>query len=207
MPVTDLYNIKNEKVGEVDLNEALFGVSVDPHLLHSVVRMQLAGRRAGTACTKTRVEVQGSSAKPFKQKGTGRARSGSKRSPLWRGGGVSHGPKPKDYSFKLSKKTRRLGLRMALSARVAENNFKVLDNFIIDEIKTKKFVAVMRNLDLQNALIVVPEYIESLEKSSQNVYGFKVISTVGLNVYDVLNYKYIILLQNSIDQLEKRLLS
>jgi large subunit ribosomal protein L4 len=207
MPVTDLYNIKNEKVGEVDLNDALFGISVDQHLLHSVVRMQLAGRRAGTACTKTRVEVQGSSVKPFKQKGTGRARSGSKRSPLWRGGGVSHGPKPKDYSFKLSKKTRRLGLRMALSARVAENNFKVLDNFIMDEIKTKNFVAVMRNLDVQNALIIVPEHIESLEKSSQNVYGFKVIPTVGLNVYDVLNYKYIILLQNSIDQLEKRLLS
>ena len=206
MPVTDLFNIKNEKVGEVDLNDALFGISVDQHLLHSVVRMQLAGRRAGTACTKTRVEVHGSSAKPFKQKGTGRARSGSKRSPLWRGGGVSHGPKPKDYSFKLSKKIRRLGLRMALSARVAENNFKVLDNFIMDEIKTKNFVAVMRNLDVQNALIVVPEHIESLEKSSQNVYGFKVIPTVGLNVYDVLHYKYIILLQNSIDQLEKRLL-
>lgn len=207
MSVTDLYNIKNEKIGEVELNESLFCIPVDSHLLHSVVRMQLAGRRAGNACTKTRVEVQGSSAKPFKQKGTGRARSGSKRSPLWRGGGVSHGPKPKDYSFKLSKKTRRLGLRMALSARVAENNFKVVDNFLMDDIKTKNFVTIMRNLDIQNAIIVVPEYLESLEKSSRNVHGFKVMQTVGLNVYDVLQHKYIILLQNSISQLEKRLLS
>jgi large subunit ribosomal protein L4 len=207
MPVTDLYNIKNEKIGEVELNESLFGIQVDSHLLHSVVRMQLAGRRAGNACTKTRVEVQGSSAKPYKQKGTGRARSGSKRSPLWRGGGVSHGPKPKDYSFKLSKKTRRLGLRMALSARVAEKNFKVVDNFLMDEVKTKNFVSIMRNLDIQNALIVVPEHVESLEKSARNVHGFKVMPTVGLNVYDVLQHKYIILLQNSIVKLEKRLLS
>lgn len=207
MPVTDLYNIKHEKVGEVQLNDDLFGVTVDEHLLHSVVRMQLAARRAGTACTKTRVEVKGSSAKPFKQKGTGKARSGSKRSPLWRGGGVSHGPKPRDYSLKLSKKFKKLGLRMALSARVAENNFMVLDNFLMDEIKTKKFVSVMNNFDIENALIVVPEQIETLAKSSRNVHGFKVMPTVGLNVYDVLHYKYLILLQSSIEQLEKRLLS
>lgn len=207
MSVTDLYNIKKEKVGEVVLNEELFGVTVDEHLLHSVVRMQMAGRRAGNACTKTRVEVQGSSAKPFKQKGTGRARSGSKRSPLWRGGGVSHGPKPKDYSFKLSKKTRRLGLKMAISARFAENNFMVLDNFLMNEIKTKDFVSIMDNFELQNALIVIPEHIQILEKSSRNVHGFKVLPTVGLNVYDVLHHKYLILLQDSIEQLEKRLLS
>ena len=207
MPLTDLYNIRNEKVGEVELNEELFSVEVEPHLLHTVVRMQLAGRRAGNACTKTRVEVHGSSAKPFKQKGTGKARSGSKRSPLWRGGGVSHGPKPRDYSLKLSKKSRRLGLRMALSARVAENNFKVLDNFHLDEIKTKNFVAIMKNFAIENALIVVPDHIDNLEKSSRNVHGFKVIPTVGLNVYDVLHHKHLILLQDTIGQLEKRLLS
>lgn len=207
MPLTDLYNIKNEKVGEVELNEALFSVAVEPHLLHTVVRMQLAGRRAGNACTKTRVEVHGSSVKPFKQKGTGKARSGSKRSPLWRGGGVSHGPKPRDYSLKLSKKSRRLGLRMALSARVAENNFTVLDNFHMDEIKTKNFVAIMKNFDIENALIVVPDHLDNLEKSSRNVHGFKVIPTVGLNVFDVLHHKHLILLQDTIGQLEKRLLS
>ena len=207
MPVTDLLNIKNEKVGEVQLNEEVFGVTVDTHLLHTVVRMQLAARRAGTACTKTRVEVQGSSAKPFKQKGTGKARSGSKRSPLWRGGGVSHGPKPRDYSLKLSKKSRRLGLRMAISARIAENNFIILDNFLMDSIKTKNFISIMNNFNIQNALIVVPEHIDTLEKSSRNVHGFKVLPSVGLNVYDVLHHKHLILLQNSIEQLEKRLLS
>lgn len=207
MPVTNLYNIKKEKLGELNLNDDVFGVSVNTHLLHSVVRMQLAGRRAGTACTKTRVEVKGSSAKPFKQKGTGRARSGSKRSPLWRGGGVSHGPKPRDYSLKLSKKSRRLGLKMALSARVAENNCTVLDDFQLDEIKTKNFVSVMNGFDITNALIVVPEEIVSLVKSSRNVHGFQVVPTVGLNVYDVLRHKHLILLQNSIELLEKRLLS
>ncbi|MDA8160026.1 MAG: 50S ribosomal protein L4 [Desulfobacteraceae bacterium] len=207
MPVADLFNIKHEKVGEVVLNDDLFGVKVDPHLLHSVVRMQLASRRAGNACTKTRVEVSGSSAKPFKQKGTGRARSGSKRSPLWRGGGVSHGPKPRDYSLKLSKKSRRLGLRMAISARMAENNLMVIDNFMLDEIKTKKFVSIMDGFEINNALIVVPERLETLEKSSRNVHGFKVLPSVGLNVFDVLNHKHLILLQNSIEQLEKRLLS
>ena len=207
MPVTDLFNIKKEKVGEVDLNEDLFGVAVDTHLLHTVVRMQLAARRAGTACTKTRVEVHGSSTKPFKQKGTGKARSGSKRSPLWRGGGVSHGPKPRDYSLKLSKKCRRLGLRMAISARVAENNLLVLDNFDMDSIKTKSFISIMEGFDINNALIVIPEHLDMLEKSSRNVHGFKVLPSVGLNVYDVLHYKHLILLHNSIDQLEKRLLS
>ncbi len=207
MPVTDLYNIKHEKVGEVQLNDDLFGVTVDEHLLHSVVRMQLAARRAGNACTKTRVEVKGSSVKPFKQKGTGKARSGSKRSPLWRGGGVSHGPKPRDYSLKLSKKAKRLGLRMALSARAAENNLMVIDNFIMDEIKTKKFVSIMNTFAIDNALIVVPEQIEALLKSSRNVHGFKVMPTVGLNVYDILHHKHLILLQSSIEQLETRLLS
>lgn len=207
MPVTDIYNIENKKVGEVELNEALFGVEVNTHLLHSVVRMQLAARRAGNACTKTRVEVHGSSVKPFKQKGTGKARSGSKRSPLWRGGGVSHGPKPRDYTLKLSKKARRLGLRMALSARVAEKNFIVLDNFLMDEIKTKKFASIMSKFEINNALIVVPEHLDALEKSSRNLHGFKILPTVGLNVFDVLHHKHLILLQNSIEQLEKRLLS
>jgi len=207
MPVTDLYNINNEKIGEVNLVDTVFGVQVDSHLLHTVVRTQLAGRRAGNACTKTRVEVHGSSSKPFKQKGTGKARSGSKRSPLWRGGGVSHGPKPRDYTLKLSKKTRRLGLRMALSARIAENNFKVLDGFQMDEIKTKNFVQIMNNFDVKNALIVIDSANDTLEKSCRNVHGFKVMPTIGLNVFDVLHHKYIILLQNSIEQLEKRLLS
>lgn len=207
MLVTDLLNIKKEKVGEVQLNDEVFGVALDTHFLHTVVRMQLAARRAGNACTKTRVEVHGSSAKPFKQKGTGKARSGSKRSPLWRGGGVSHGPKPRDYTLKLSKKSKRLGLRMAISARLAESSLVVLDKFDMELIKTKNFISVMNIFDINNALIVVAEHNDHLEKSARNVHGFKVLPTIGLNVYDVLHYKHLIVVGNSIEQIEKRLLS
>lgn len=207
MAVTGIFNIKNEKVGEVELNDALFGVEVKPYILHDIVRMQLAKRRAGTACTKTRGEVQGSKAKPWKQKGTGRARSGSKRSPVWRGGGTVFGPKPRDYSYSLPKKVRKLGLRMALSSRFSENRLVVLDGFEMEEFKSKMFAGVMATLNLDNALIVIPDHDEKLEKSSRNVVGYKVIPTAGVNVYDVLLHKNIILLQSCIGQLEERLLS
>jgi len=207
MAVTDLYNTKKEKVGEVDLNDDLFAVEVKPYILHDVVKMQLANRRAGTACTKTRVEVSGSSAKPFRQKGTGRARAGNRRSPLWRGGGVVFGPKPRSYAYKLPKKVRRLGLRMALSARFAEENMVVLDQFQLDEIKTKNFISVMKTLGVDNALIVIPSGDDKLEKSARNVPGFKVLPTMGVNVYDILHYRNLIILQSTIEQLEKRLLS
>ena len=192
---------------EVDLNDALYGLEVKQHLLHDVVKMQLANRRAGTASTKTRSEVRGGGAKPWRQKGTGRARAGTRNSPLWRGGGTIFGPKPKDYSYKLPKKVRKLGLRMALSTRFSESNMMVLDGFDLDEIKTKKFQEVMKKLNIDNGLIVVPERNENLEKSSRNVQGFKVISSEGLNVYDVLLHHRLVLLQSCLDQLEKRLLS
>lgn len=207
MAVTGIVNIKNEKVGEVELNDELFGVEVKPYLIHDIVKMQLANRRSGNACTKTRAEVHGSNAKPWRQKGTGRARSGSKRSPVWRGGGTVFGPKPRSYSIKLSKKVRRLGLRMALSSRFSENRLVVLDSFAMEEIKTKNFISVMGTLNIDNALIVIPENDEKLEKSSRNAVGYKVIPTAGVNVYDVLLHKNIILLQSCIGQLEKRLLS
>ena len=186
MAVTGLYNTKREKVGEVELNDDLFAVKVNEHILHDVVKMQQANKRAGTASTKTRIDVRGSSAKPFRQKGTGRARAGSRQSPLWRGGGVTFGPKPRDYSYKLPKKVRRLGLKMALSARLSEDNVLVLDSFTLDEIKTKKFISVMQDLEISNALIVAPEKDLTLEKSSRNVQGFKVLPAMGLNVYDIL---------------------
>ena len=138
MAMTEVYNIKNEKVGDIELNDSLFGVQVNPHLLHDVVRMQRANRRSGNSCTKTRTEVSGSGTKPWRQKGTGRARSGSKRSPLWRGGGVVFGPKPRDYSYKLSKKVRRLGVRMALSSRFEDKLLTVLDNFKLDDLEGLK---------------------------------------------------------------------
>ena len=207
MAVTEVFNTDNKKVGEVELNDALFGLEVKKHILHDVVKMQLANRRAGTACTKTRTEVRGGGAKPYRQKGTGRARAGTNNSPLWRGGGVTFGPKPRDYSYKLPKKVRKLGVRMALSARFSENNMIVLDGFDLADIKTKKFAEVMKKLNIENGLIVIPEKNENLEKSSRNVLGYKVIPADGLNVYDILLHRSLVLLQPCLGQLEERLLS
>lgn len=206
MAVTGVFNTDNKKVGEVELNDALFGLEVKKHILHDVVKMQLANRRAGTACTKTRTEVRGGGAKPYRQKGTGRARAGTNNSPLWRGGGVTFGPKPRDYSYKLPKKVRKLGVRMALSARFSENNMLILDGFELAEIKTKKFAEVMKKLNIENGLIVIPEKNENLEKSSRNVLGYKVIPADGLNVYDILLHRNLVLLQPCLGQLEERLL-
>ena len=207
MAVTEGYNTDNKKIVEVELNDALFGLEVKKHILHDVVKMQLANRRAGTACTKTRTEVRGGGAKPYRQKGTGRARAGTNRSPLWRGGGVIFGPKPRDYSYKLPKKVRKLGIRMALSARFSENNMVVLDGFDLADIKTKQFVEVMAKLNINNGLIVIPEKNENLEKSSRNVHGYKVIQADGLNVYDILLHRSLVVLQPCLGQLEKRLLA
>ena len=207
MAVTEVLNTDNKKVGEVELNDALFGLEVKKHILHDVVKMQLANRRAGTACTKTRTEVRGGGAKPYRQKGTGRARAGTNNSPLWRGGGVTFGPKPRDYSYKLPKKVRRLGVRMALSARFSEDNMVVLDGFDLADIKTKQFVEIMKKLNIENGLIVIPGKNENLEKSSRNVQGYKVIQADGLNVYDILLHRRLVLLQPCLGQLEERLLS
>ncbi|MFU8818454.1 MAG: 50S ribosomal protein L4 [Desulfurivibrio sp.] len=207
MAVTEIYNINKEKVGELELNDELFKVDVNPHLLHDIVRMQRANRRAGTACTKTRSDVSGSGKKPWKQKGTGKARSGSRKSPVWRGGGTVFGPQPRSYSFRMPRKARKLGLRMALSSRFGDQMLVVMDDFRLDEIKTKKFIEVMDNFEIKNALIIAPERIETLERSSRNVPGFKVMPPEGLNVYDILLHKHIILLQPCIGQLEERLLS
>ena len=207
MAVTEVYNTDNKKVGEVELNDALFGLEIKKHILHDVVKMQLANRRAGTASTKTRTEVRGGGAKPYRQKGTGRARAGTRRSPLWRGGGVIFGPKPRDYSYKLPKKVRKLGVRMALSTRFSENNMLILDDFDLADIKSKQFIEVMKKLNIENGLIVIPGKNENLEKSSRNVQGYKVIQADGLNVYDILLHRRLVLLQPCLGQLEKRLLS
>lgn len=207
MAVAQVYNAKNEQVGEVTLKDDLFGVEVKPHILHDVVRMQLANRRSGNSSTKTRVEVAGSGAKPWKQKGTGRARSGSRRSPIWRGGGIAFGPKPRDYSYKLPKKVRKLGLIMALSARFSEDQLKVVDSLEMAEIKTKDFVGFMNNLEAKNVLVIIPDHDENIEKSSRNIPQVKVLPVSGLNVYDILLHEKLILVQTSIAKLEERLLS
>jgi large subunit ribosomal protein L4 len=168
--------------------------------------MQRAARRSGNACTKTRVEVRGGGAKPWRQKGTGRARSGTRTSPIWRGGGVAFGPKPRDYSFKLNRKVKKQAVAMAISARFQEGNLIVLDDFSMDRIKTKDFVDVMGALDVDNALIVSGEN-DNLSKSSRNVNGYKVLPAEGVNVYDILLHKKLILVQPTIESLEKRLAS
>ena len=207
MSIVNIYNTKNEKVGEIGLNPQIFNVEVKEHLLHDVVRMQLAARRGGNACTKTRVEVNGGGAKPWRQKGTGRARSGSKRSPVWRGGGVAFGPKPRDYTFKLNRKVKKQALSMAMSARLQEGNLVVLDAFQMDVIKTKEFMNVMNLLQLENCIIITNDNIDNLHKSSRNANGYKVTSVDGLNVYDILLHKKLVLVQPVIDSLEKRLMS
>ena len=205
MSTVDIYNTKKEKVGEIGLNEKVFDLDVKEHVLHEVVRMQRAARRAGTASTKTRVEVRGGGSKPWRQKGTGRARAGSRRSPIWRGGGVAFGPKPRDYSFKLNRKVKKQAVAMAMSARLKEGNLIVLDKFSMERIKTKDFVGIMKVLDVENALIVVDSGNEELNKSSRNVNGYKVLPAEGLNVYDILLHHKLILVQPVIDSLEERL--
>lgn len=207
MSTVSVLNIKNEKVGEIELNEKVFDLVVKEHLLHDVVKMQLAAKRAGNACTKTRVEVSGGGVKPWRQKGTGRARAGSNTSPVWRGGGVAFGPKPRDYSIKLNRKVKKLALAMAMSARLQEGNLIILDGFTLDAIKTKEFVKVMNVLAIENGLIITPDINVNVNRSARNVNGFKVLSTEGINVYDILLHKKLVLLQPAIEDLEKRVMA
>lgn len=205
MSTVDIVNTKNEKVGEVELSAKVFDLDVKEHLLHDVVRQQRAAKRAGNACTKTRVEVRGGGAKPWRQKGTGRARAGTNNSPIWRGGGVTFGPKPRDYSFKLNRKVRKQAIAMAISARLQEGNLVVVDEFVMDAIKTKDFVNIMKDFDFENCLLITEGKNENLNKSARNVNGFKVMSTEGLNVYDILLHKKLMLVKPAIESIEKRL--
>nr|HID59250.1 50S ribosomal protein L4 [Desulfobacterales bacterium] len=206
MAVVDVYNVKGEKVSQVDLVEEIFNVPIKVHVLHEVVTMQLANRRSGSASTKGRSEVSGGGRKPYRQKGTGRARAGSIRSPVWRGGGVVFGPTPRSYAYKVPKKVRRQALKMALTSKLQENCLIVIDQFDLEEIKTKRFLDVMNALNTDDALIVEDRKIETLELSSRNVPSVKVLRTEGLNVYDILKFKNLILIEPSIRQIEKRLL-
>jgi large subunit ribosomal protein L4 len=205
MAVCDVVNTSAEKVGEVELNDALFNVKVKNVVLHEVVCMQRANRRAGNACTKTRGEVRGGGAKPWRQKGTGRARAGSRSSPVWRGGGITFGPRPRDYSYNMPKKVRRLALRMALSARNGEGNLVIVDNLSFPAIKTKDFVAVMQNFQFKDCLVVIGGEDPVVTKSARNAVGFKVLPVAGLNVFDILKHSKLMLVQESLAQLEERL--
>jgi large subunit ribosomal protein L4 len=207
MATADVYNMDGEKVSETNLADEVFDVPVKQHVLHEMVTMQLTNRRAGTAATKGRSDVRGGGQKPYRQKGTGRARAGTRRSPLWRGGGVVFGPSPRSYGYKVPKRVRRQALKMALTSKLQDKALMVVDRLDFEPVKTKRFVEVMVALKTRQALIVTDRKIESLELSSRNVPDVKVLRSEGLNVYDILRFKNLILLEPSVKQIAERLLS
>jgi large subunit ribosomal protein L4 len=206
MPTVAICNSKNEEVGEIELNDELFAVPIKPHLLHEVVTMQLAKRRTGTASTKGRSEVRGGGRKPWRQKGTGRARAGTRSSPLWRGGGVTFGPKPRSFTPKVNRKIRKQALMMALSAKCKENQMVVLDGFDLGEIKTKTVVELLEVFGVKSVLLVIPERDDVLERSARNVPHTKVLRSEGLNVYDILRYRHLMLMKDAVPKIEAALL-
>ena len=207
MAVIDVLNIEGKQVAQADLPDAVFNVPVKSHVLHEVVTMQLANRRNAHPHVKHSGDVAGSTRKLYKQKGTGRARRGDIKSPLLRGGGVIFGPDGRTYDYQVPKKVRRLALKMALSSKFQENALIVLDGFDLSEIKTRRFVSVLKALNLKSALIVTEAKNDHLERSSRNVPKVKVLRSEGLNVYDVLKYETLVLLQPAITVIEGRLIS
>jgi large subunit ribosomal protein L4 len=206
MAVVNVINSKAQKVSQIDLVDAIFNIPVNGSILHEVVTMQLASRRSGSASVKHRSDVKGSGRKLFRQKGTGRARRGDIKSPLLRGGGSTFGPDPRSYAYKVPKKVRRLALKMALSSKLKQENLVVLDELGLDTIKTREFVTVMNALNTKNALIITEKKNETLELSARNVPNIKVLRVEGLNVYDILKYENVVLLESSIKSIEGRLL-
>ena len=205
MPVLDVQNKEGKKISQVELADDVFNVPVKAAVLHQVVTMQLANRRAGTAAVKHRGDVSGSRRKLFRQKGTGRARRGDIKSPLLRGGGVVFGPDDRNYTQKVPKKVKKLALKMALSSKVHENELLVLDQLELEKIQTGAFVNVLKSLKLENALFVTEKKNENLELSSRNVPDIKVLRSEGLNVYDVLKYRTLVLLEPAVKNIEGRL--
>ena len=198
-----VYNIEGKEVGSIELNDAVFGVEVNEHLVHMAVVNQLANNRQGTQSAKTRSEVSGGGRKPWRQKGTGHARQGSTRSPQWTGGGVVFAPKPRDYSFKMNKKEKRIALLSALSSKVADNKIVVLDAFNLDEVKTKKFAEVMSNLKVDKALVVIEGENKNVVLSGRNIPTVKVSATNEINTYDVLKYETLVVTKAAVEKLEE----
>ncbi|SFR04874.1 50S ribosomal protein L4 [Desulfoscipio geothermicus] len=204
MPRVAIYNINGDQVGEIDLKDDVFGIPVHRQALHDAVTMQLAGRRQGTHDTKTRAEVSGGGRKPYRQKGTGRARHGSTRSPIWRGGGIVFGPHPRDYSYRIPKKVRRLAMKSALSSKVEGGTIVVLEELKLDAPKTKDMVKILENLKVNNkALVVTAEKDDSVFKSARNIPGIKPLSVPGLNVYDLLAHKTLVITRDAVAKVEE----
>ena len=198
-----VYNMEGKEVDKIELNDSIFGVEINEHLVHMAVLQQLANKRQGTQKAKTRSEVLGGGRKPWRQKGTGHARQGSTRSPQWTGGGVVFAPTPRDYSFKLNKKEKRAALKSALTSRVVENKFVVVDELKLDEIKTKKFVEVLKNLNVEKALVVLNDMDEKVIASAANIPTVKTTQTNELNVFDVLKYDTVVVTKAAVATIEE----
>ena len=198
-----VYNIEGKEVGTIELSDAVFGVEVNEHLMHMAVVQQLANKRQGTQQAKTRSEVSGGGKKPWRQKGTGHARQGSTRAPQWTGGGVVFAPTPRDYSFKLNKKEKRAALKSALTSRVAENKFIVIDEMKFEEIKTKNFQTMLNNLSVAKALVVIEEGNTNAVLSARNIADVKTAATNTINVYDILKYNTVIVSKAAVEAIEE----
>lgn len=203
MANVSVYNMEGKEVGTLELNDAVFGVDVNEHLVHMAVVSQLANKRQGTQKAKTRAEVSGGGRKPWKQKGTGHARQGSTRSPQWTGGGVVFAPTPRDYTIKLNKKERRLALKSALTSRVNDNKFIVVDELKFEEIKTKKFQAVLDNLKVSKALVVVGDDSTNATMSARNIAAVKTAFVNTINVYDILKYNTVVATKTAVAAIEE----
>ena len=203
MANVSVYNMEGKEVGTMELNDAVFGVEINDHLVHLAVVRQLANKRQGTQKAKTRSEVSGGGRKPWRQKGTGHARQGSTRSPQWTGGGVVFAPTPRDYTIKLNKKERKLALKSALTSRVNENKFIVVDELKFDEIKTKKFQNVLNNLKVSKALVVVGDDSTNAVKSARNIPAVKTAFVNTINVYDILKYNTVVATKTAVAAIEE----
>ena len=203
MANVSVYNMEGNEVGKIDLNDAVFGVEVNEHLVHLAVVAQLANKRQGTQKAKTRSEVSGGGRKPWRKKGTGHARQGSTRSPQWKGGGTVFAPVPRDYTITLNKKEKRAALKSALTTRVQENKFIVVDELKLDEIKTKKFQTVLNNLKVSKALVVIGEDSENVVKSAKNIPSVKTAYVNTINVYDILKYNTVVATKTAVANIEE----
>lgn len=204
MPKLDVLNVSGEKIGDIDLHPGIFGIEVNEYVLHDVVKNYLANQRQGTQSAKTRAEVRGGGKKPFRQKGTGRARQGTIRAPHYVGGGVAFAPKPRDYSYKLPKRVKRLALFSALSAKVAAGEMIVLDELAMDAPKTKDMVKILSNIKAEKkSLIVLPEVNENVVRSSNNIQGVETTFVGSLNVYDILNHNNFVITKKALERIEE----
>jgi len=202
MTTLAVYNIGNEKVSDAELDDQVFNAKINPTLFYDVVRMTMASQRKGSASTKNKALVRGGGAKPWRQKGTGRARAGSRRSPLWRGGGTIFGPMPRDYSFSLPKRMRREALRAALSLKRQEGKLILLDDFPLDRFKTKQVLEVLKRFQVEDALIVTNEKNAFLQRSARNIPNIRVLRGEDLNVYDILNHEHLIILSPLLQRIQ-----